>query len=144
MNIKKILNTLKRSGLIKTKYKVRKRTRRHVSVASKAEYENLKDETLRLVKEKIEKYNNFYNFKINKISIKNQRTRWGSCSRAGNLNFNYRLVLLPVYLAEYVVVHEICHIGQFDHSALFWELVSRTMPDYKKYRAELKLVKMSF
>lgn len=97
-----------------------------------------KDRALSLVKNRIAHFNQFYNFKFNKINIKNQKTRWGSCSRKGNLNFNYRLALISEKLADYIIVHELCHLGQFNHSKKFWDLVAQTMPDYTEARRELK------
>ena len=63
-----------------------------------------------LIHERLEYYNQFYGFQYNRVSVKNQRSRWGSCSRQGNLNFNYRLVNLPSELADYIIVHELCHL----------------------------------
>ncbi len=77
-------------------------------------------------------------FTYHRVSIRNQRTRWGSCSRKGNLNFSYKLALLPPHLADYLIVHELCHLGQFNHSSAFWALVALAIPDYKRCRAELK------
>jgi len=71
-----------------------------------------------------------YNFKINRISIKNTKSRWGSCSKKGNLNFSYKIALLSKDLADYVIVHELCHLGEFNHSKRFWKLVSLTIPNY--------------
>ncbi len=79
-----------------------------------------------------------FNFSHNRIFIKNQRTRWGSCSRRGNLNFNYRIIFLPDGLAEYVVAHEICHLKEFNHSAAFWKLVGELIPDYRERRRNLR------
>jgi len=107
----------------------------------KAEYARLKNDALKIATEKVVYWNTFYNFKYKNISIKNQKTRWGSCSRNGNLNFNYKIALLSDTLADYLVVHEICHLGEFNHSAKFWALVAKTIPDYKTIRKELKGVK---
>lgn len=105
---------------------------------NKEEYLKYKSQALKLVEERISYFNTFYGYKWNKISIKNQKTRWGSCSKKGNLNFNYKLVLLPKKAADYVIVHELCHLREFNHSQRFWNLVSQTFPDYKEIRNLLK------
>lgn len=81
---------------------------------------------------------------FNKIAIRAQKRRWGSCSRKGNLSFNYKIALLPTALAEYVVVHEICHLARFDHSRAFWALVERDIPDHKRLRKELRSLVFRF
>lgn len=104
----------------------------------KEEYDLYKDKALALVNNRVEHFNKIYGYKFNKICIKNQKTRWGSCSRKGNLNFNYKIALLPEILADYIIVHEICHLGEFNHSQSFWNLIIRTTPNYKEIRKELK------
>lgn len=79
-----------------------------------------------------------FTFIYKKIVIRNQSSRWGSCSRKGNLNFNYRIALLPPDLADYIIVHELCHLGEFNHSQGFWDLVARTIPNWQILRTELK------
>ncbi len=73
-----------------------------------------------------------------RISIRAQKTRWGSCSSRGNLNFNWKLILMPPEILDYVVVHELAHRKQMNHSKLFWAEVERVLPDYVKRRRWLK------
>lgn len=97
-----------------------------------------KELTRILVLDRLEKFNTIYNFRWKRIAIRNQKTRWGSCSKKGNLNFNYKIALLPIHLAEYIVLHELCHLGEFNHSHKFWSLVAKSIPNYKEIRKELK------
>lgn len=73
-----------------------------------------------------------------RITIRNQKSRWGSCSSEGNLNFNCLLMLTPAEVIDYVVVHELCHRLEMNHSRYFWAEVERILPDYKKRRKWLK------
>jgi len=86
--------------------------------------------------------NRFYGFKIGSVAIRNQKTRWGSCSGKGNLNFNYKVMFLPKEFADYIIVHEICHIKEMNHSIDFWNLVGISIPDYRRIRRELKKYKI--
>lgn len=95
-----------------------------------------------LVHERLKHFNQFYNFVYHDIRIKSHLTRWGSCSSKGNLNFNYRIALLPPELADYIIVHELCHLGEFNHSQQFWDLVAQQIPNYQELRQQLKTVKM--
>ncbi|MFA6601602.1 MAG: SprT family zinc-dependent metalloprotease [Candidatus Paceibacterota bacterium] len=105
-----------------------------------------KSAALKLVKEKLAHFGNIYNstrsdcyhFKWGKISIRNQSSRWGSCSAKGNLNFSYRIIYLPPRLQDYIIVHELCHLAEFNHSKKFWELVGREVGDYKVLRKRLR------
>ena len=74
----------------------------------------------------------------NKINIKNQKTRWGSCTKSKNLNLNYKIIFLPKKHQDYIIVHEMCHLKEFNHSHKFWSLVSKTLPDYLEIKVELR------
>ena len=89
---------------------------------------------------RINYFNERYQCRINRITVRNQRRRWGSCSRKGNLNFNYRIVRLPLSLVDYIVVHELCHLRELNHSRAFWQLVADTLPDFKERRSALRKV----
>lgn len=73
-----------------------------------------------------------------RIRIAEQKTRWGSCSSKGTLSFNWKLMLAPPKVLDYVVIHEVCHLKEMNHSPRFWKLVEEFMPDYKEYRKWLK------
>lgn len=73
-----------------------------------------------------------------RITVREQKTRWGSCSQKGNLNFNWKLVLMPQEILDYVVVHELAHRKEMNHSARFWAIVEQVLPDYQNRRNELK------
>ncbi|MCX6717401.1 MAG: M48 family metallopeptidase [Candidatus Taylorbacteria bacterium] len=130
----KLLNGLFGFRVVVRRRRVRIRIK---SKKRKAEYLKYKDQAKIFVINKVTELNKNYGYKINRITIRNQKTRWGSCSKKGNMNFNYKIVLLPDKLAEYIIVHEICHLGEFNHSANFWNLVAQTVPDYKEKREEL-------
>lgn len=101
-------------------------------------YEKSKKAALELVTNRLGYFNKAYNFKYNHISIKRHRSRWGSCSQKGNLNFNYKIVFLPPDVSDYIIVHELCHLQEFNHSRSFWELVAKTIPNHKEIRTKLK------
>ena len=87
---------------------------------------------------KVDRWNRHFNFPFNKISIRNSRSRWGSCSSKGTLCFNYKIAFLPERLADYLVVHELCHLKERNHGKGFWSMVAKAVPDYIKCRRELR------
>lgn len=106
---------------------------------SRHEYAKHKPAALGVVQDRVEYFSARYGFQYARISIRNQTTRWGSCSKKGNLSFNYRILFLPAEMRDYVIVHELCHVKEFNHSRNFWHLVAAIIPDYHTIRKELRL-----
>lgn len=102
------------------------------------EYWHCKEKARQIILSKLNYLNQVYHFPVNQVRIKNQRTIWGSCSKKGNLNFNYKIMFLPDKLADYIIVHEICHLKELNHSAQFWSLVGRSFSDYHSIKKQLK------
>lgn len=106
-------------------------------INDRSEFLRLRPTAQSLVTARLEHFNRHYGLKWTSITIRNQSTRWGSCNARGHLSFNYRLAQVLPELADYVVVHELCHLGQLNHSPKFWALVSETLPNYKSLRRKL-------
>lgn len=98
----------------------------------------LKRQAQVFAKEKVEHVARLYGVGYKRISIRAQKTRWGSCSRNGNISFNYKIAALPRDIAEYIIVHEVCHLLVFNHSHAFWAQVARTVPDHHAVRTRLR------
>ena len=92
----------------------------------------------KVIVERVKYFAELHGFVFNRISIKDTSSRWGSCSSDNNLNFNYKLLFLSDHLRDYVVVHELCHLRQHNHSLKFWKEVSAILPDYRVRERELK------
>ena len=88
--------------------------------------------------DRIKKYSFLIGVNPTKITIREQKTRWGSCSSKGNINLNWKLVMAPMEVIDYVIVHELCHMIEMNHSKNYWNIVSTVMPDYKNHRKWLK------
>lgn len=99
-----------------------------------ADIEKLCQKALSVIPDKVKYYAEIMGVTYGRITIRNQKTRWGSCSSKGNLNFNCLLMLMPDKVLDYVVVHELCHLKQMNHSKKFWMEVERYMPDYQNYK----------
>ncbi|HRX22239.1 MAG TPA: SprT family zinc-dependent metalloprotease [Syntrophomonadaceae bacterium] len=97
-----------------------------------------RDAALKYIRSRIDDYAPILNASPKRITIRQQKTRWGSCSSKGNLSFNWRIVMAPAKIMDYVIVHELCHLIRPDHSREFWSLVGSIIPDYKERRTWLK------
>lgn len=129
---------VKKAKWIVTKHNHLKQFPVQIKGGNRAEYQANKAKALALATERLNYFNQHYGFTYNRISIKNHRSLWGSCSKRGNLNFNYKIALLRPEAADYIIVHELCHLKEFNHSARFWALVAQSVPNYKQIRLELK------
>jgi len=104
----------------------------------KAVQEFYKAKATEVIHDRLEFFNEHYSFKFNRVSFRNQKTRWGSCSSKKNLNFNWRLIMAPIEIIDYVVAHELSHLKHMNHSAAFWKTVGETISDYKERKKWLK------
>ncbi|NYB51910.1 MAG: M48 family metallopeptidase [Methanobacteriaceae archaeon] len=105
----------------------------------KLDFSREENEFRELVKSLVNALSKEMDLKVNRVSFRKMKTRWGSCSNSGNININSRLKYLPESLIEYVVHHEICHLKIRKHNKDFWNLVALKYPDYKKNEEELSI-----
>lgn len=95
-------------------------------------------QALAIISKRVELYAAKHSLRYGRIRISNARRRWGSCSAKGNLNFNWRLVMAPITVIDYVVIHELAHLIERNHSPRFWKRVEAMIPGYKEYRKWLR------
>ena len=119
-----------------------RRRRRRRRARGVRDYRAHKEGARAVIREKIKRYNEIYQYRLGRVSIRNQKTRWGSCSKSGNLNFNYKILFLEEQLADYIVVHELCHLQELNHSKKFWNLVAQMFPNHRRLRRELRRTKV--
>lgn len=103
-----------------------------------ADIHTLADRALKVIPARAAHFAPIVGVNYRRITIRNQRSRWGSCSSEGNLNFNCLLMLCPAEVVDYVVVHELCHRKEMNHSPRFWAEVERVLPDFKQRERWLK------
>lgn len=127
-----------KSGNRLEKVEERRKELKTIEKLSMTEIHKLADLALKVISVKVKHYAGLMNVQYGRITIRNQKTRWGSCSSKGNLNFNCLLMLAPDEVVDYVVIHELCHLIEMNHSKAFWKQVEQMMPDYKKHSKWLK------
>ncbi|MCX8129524.1 MAG: M48 family metallopeptidase [Clostridia bacterium] len=97
-----------------------------------------RERAMEVLNERVQIFSPAMGVRASEIKIKQQKTRWGSCSSRGNINFNWKLVMFPLDIIDYVVVHELAHLKVLNHSKKFWEVVGSVMPDYKTREKQLR------
>lgn len=107
-------------------------------VISDKELRHMTEEARIIIPERVKYFAKIIGVTYGQITIRHQKTRWGSCSSLGNLNFNCMLMATSPELIDYVVVHELCHRKQMNHSPLFWKEVEEILPDYRNLRSRLR------
>ena len=116
----------------------RQRSLQQVEPLTAAELDTMAKQAKTVLKSRVEHFAPIVGVSYGRITIRRQRTRWGSCSSRGNLNFNCLLMLTPTRVQDYVVVHELCHRKHMNHSPQFWAEVERVMPDWRDSRRWLR------
>lgn len=102
------------------------------------EIRDLANQALEVIPKRVAYFAEIVGVTYGRITIRNQKSKWGSCSSKGNLNFNCLLMLMPTEVQDYIVVHELCHRKEMNHSPKFWAEVRKVLPDYEKQKSWLK------
>ena len=121
-------------GKMQEREKMRQQARIHLDAAQEKE---LRERAKSVLAQRTAYFARQIGVTYGRITVRDQKTRWGSCSQTGNLNFNFRLILAPSEVLDYVVVHELCHRRQMNQSTQFWQEVAQVLPDYRKRKAWL-------
>jgi predicted metal-dependent hydrolase len=125
--------------------RTRERVKRKTVIRFKhADIPELKQRAQTLAHERVGHFSTLYGLRCKKITIRAQKSRWGSCSREGNLNLNYKIAGLPAHITDYIIVHELCHVAHMDHSKKFWDLVAKAVPNHREIRKHLRHIVFVF
>ncbi|MGB9749485.1 MAG: M48 family metallopeptidase [Caldisericia bacterium] len=125
----KIVENQKESLIFKDKFYLSKK---YLDKAKDAFIKFYKNRAKEVISQRVDYYSKMNSFKFNKIKINSATKRWGSCTSKGNLNFSYRLIMAPIEIIDYVVIHELVHLVDKTHSKSFYEKISKILPEYKK------------
>lgn len=122
---------LEKQRYLKSKREEEEQRRSSLLPITDEQIAQLKEQMRREFPERVERFARIMGVSYERIGIRCQKTKWGSCSKRGSLNFNCLLMLAPRHIQDYIIVHELSHLRHMDHSAAFWNEVASTMPDYK-------------
>ena len=130
----------KQEWILKNLEKIQKRDaqKENVQKLSALERQHLQNKACVVIPRRVAYYAEKLGVSYGKITLRQQKTRWGSCSSEKKLNFNWKLILAPPEVLDYVVVHELCHLKEMNHSKAFWDEVGKVMPEYETYKLWLK------
>lgn len=130
----------KQEWILKNLEKIQKRDaqKEKVQKLSALERQHLQNKACVVIPRRVAYYAEKLGVSYGKITLRQQKTRWGSCAASGNLNFNWLLILAPPEVLDYVVVHELCHRREMNHSQAFWKEVEKILPDYRERQKWLK------
>ncbi len=120
-------------------FKIKTRKRKTVNPS----YSKHKEQTRALIVSKLEYWAPICEVSFKRVAIRNTKRCWGSCSSLGNLNFSYKMLFLPECLADYIIIHELCHLKELNHSPKFWAEVEKIMPHYRELVLELRKLEKS-
>ncbi len=110
----------------------------HLKPGRDSVYSKHKAEAKELIQERLIYWADVCGLNLKRVAIRNQKSRWGSCSALGNLNFNYKLLFLPACIRDYIIVHELCHLKELNHGPVFWRLVEEQIPNYGEIVVSLR------
>ena len=127
----------RREWILKNQKALREAQKQKLSITEEMRREGV-EKAMKIIPERVGHYARLMGVSYGRITIREQKTRWGNCSGKGNLNFNWKLTLMPAELLDYVVVHELAHRREMNHSRDFWRIVGQVLPDYQTRRRELK------
>ena len=128
----------KYSGWIEKNLDVQKKRKTLTEGLTPDDIKRLKKEAKKYLKDKTERFANIMGLKYGRITITSAQKRFGSCSSAGNISYSYRIMLYPEAAREYVVVHELAHLKEMNHSKAFYDIIEKILPDYKRRKRMLK------
>lgn len=129
--------------ILKSREKLKETYEQKTAITEEMRKEGV-ERALKIVPERVDYYARLMGISYGRITIREQKTRWGSCSGKGNLNFNWKLTLMPPEILDYVVVHELAHRREMNHSRDFWRIVEQVLPDYQERRKRLRELAVTF